>query len=245
MSHTLRTFLVVTVLLCGVSAGTAQAGVMMHPVGPGQSYRLAFITAGETVGTSTDINVYDAFVQAQADLTGSITASYGLKWQVIASTPSVHAIDHIGVFSEPIYLVDKLTKVADNSADLWDGGIDAPINLTQFEVLKPNQTVFTGTLFTGLADPNFPLGGMGFLGFVRQGSSLLKNENWIQFLGISSATSARPFYALSEPITVPGPGNGAVPEPASIATWALLGLGAIGFRRRRKLVAEADERASR
>ena len=52
---------------------------------PGDTYQLVFVTAGGHNAYSTpDIGVYNAFVQAQAELFGSITENYGIHWHAIA-----------------------------------------------------------------------------------------------------------------------------------------------------------------
>jgi hypothetical protein len=121
--------LVITVWLAAVhimvlfgSATPARADSFTIPsdLAPGSTYYLAFVTAGTTTTASSNIDDYDAFVAAQANLNPAL-AALGTTWKVIGSTPRVDAAAHIGV-TGPVYLLSGV-RIATDSADLFDGTI--------------------------------------------------------------------------------------------------------------------------
>lgn len=221
---------------------------------PGDTYRLTFVTSTTTNATSTDINTYNAFVQgvaAGAGL-GSVT------WTAIGSTASVDAIDNTGMNpalngpGEPILLMNGLTVIADNYADMWDGinvtllgsgsdpandhgrGIYFDENGNDFSPPgNADDRIFTGTNGDGTASGQ-PL---GFAGNVSTGST---GSNFpAQFWGYNSGESTRwtqdfsfdgtqqqEMYGISETLTV-------VPEPGSTALALLGGLALLRRRRNR------------
>ena len=111
---------------------TADAAPITLPIGlnPGDEYRLAFVTSTTRDATSTDIAVYNAFVTAAANTQAELLA-LGTTWTAIASTFTVDARDNTATnpiedgAGVPIYLLDGLTKIADNYSDLWDSSLDA------------------------------------------------------------------------------------------------------------------------
>ena len=220
--------------LVAFSVNSVNAGVLMTPpgLGVGDTFHLAFVTDEFLMPSSTDITTYDAFVQASANA-GSLTSMLGLNWKVIGSTSTVDAINHVPV-SGPIYLLDFTTKVADDQADLWDGTIDAPINLT-----ANNNTIngglgsqpWTGTTQFGAGFPFAELGKPA-TNVVAYGSTTQTNSAWVA-VGQLTGGNSRPLYALSDAITVDG--GGEVPEPASLAVWiCVAGIGVVGAQRRRR-----------
>jgi hypothetical protein len=70
---------------------TVHAAVVINPLSwglnPGDTFRLAVVTAGGTTGSSTSTNDYDAFVNSQG-LSGITYGGASLTWQAIAGTPS-------------------------------------------------------------------------------------------------------------------------------------------------------------
>ena len=200
---------------------------------PTEPYRLAFITLPVYQAFETDIAVYNAWMQGEADAAG-VGMGSGLgdgdtSWYVIGSTAAVAArdntstnpfVDGAGV---PIYLTDG-TKIADDNWDLWDGNIDNIINTLADGTVTPGHLwVYTGTNSDGT-----PAGGImpgpGPLGSpdVQQGFGGSLNE-WIYTLSGGGEPSPFPLglYAMSE--VIPGP-----------ATMCLLGLGGLLLGRRKK-----------
>ena len=183
---------------------------------PGAEYHFAFVSSTLGLGSSTNIADYDAFVQAAADAAG-IGGLLGLDWRAIASTASVDAITHIGV-QGPVFLVNG-TKIADNASDLWDGTLDAALNINELG-LTENSLIYTGTKANGLRD----IGPLGRPDLNMLGNSASASSAWIA-LGYPGHANNLPLYAISEPI----------PEPSSfalVAASALFGVGWRGFGRR-------------
>lgn len=217
--------ILLSVVVSGV-ASKAEAGIIV-PAGlkAGDTYHLAFVTDGARDAVSTDIAVYNAFVQAEAELSEAVTAGYGIKWFAVGSTPTVDARDNAFV-SAPVYRLDGY-RIADGYADMWDGNLDAPISRDQF-LSSPSQSyAWTGSWPTGNRDQNHNALG-GTTPWI--GRYTATDGRWTID---SSAASGALFsmYAVSEELTVPQ----AVPEPSS---WALLalglaGIGAARFRRGR------------
>lgn len=206
-------------------ASSVHAAPITVPVGlnPGDTYRLAFRTSNITPAISTDINFYNNFVN------GLGVAATGISgWKAIASTASVDAIDNTntsGAGGAPIYLLDGTTKIADNNADLWDGMINARINIDEFGNFE-NLLVWTGTGTDGLATAT-PLGSDGPATF---GDYLLFSlgGGWINDTSVMfKSTFSFNLYAISETLTVQAS------EPGAFALFAL-GLAGLGFARRKR-----------
>ena len=139
-----------------MSAANVFADIVTVPtsLNLGDSYRLAFLTSGTRDATSSDIGVYNSFVQSAADAVPAL-ASLGATWKAIGSTASVDARDNTGTnpatTGVPIFLLNN-TKLADDNADLWDGSIDVLFDLTE---LGPAVIfrVYTGTTSSGVILP--------------------------------------------------------------------------------------------
>jgi hypothetical protein len=175
-----------------VFAGSAQAGL----------YRLVFITSANHDALSTDITVYNAWVQSLATAAGLP----GNDWRVIGSTDDVDARDNTGTNPNvetgvPIYLVDGITKVADDNADLWDGSIQHIIDQDENGVTKVGWP-FTGTILDGTQAPgDFGPLGRNVNGNVTQGNSSVTTEwVWRTWTGKPANTTNLPMYAMSEPL---------------------------------------------
>jgi hypothetical protein len=211
-------------LLCLLLAGTVSAAIVIPPpdLNPGDQYRLAFITSGTRDATSTDIADYNSFVNAQAALV-SATGFPTSGWAAIASTESVDARDNTGTNPSagagvPIYRVDGV-RIADDYADLWDGGrLAANLSVTQQGDPYPNTVppcasfpyclAWTGTSSLGTAAS--PLGGpnaSSAAGDIFQ-EDTVNVSSWI--LGYFDTRSRLyPLYAMSAVLTVPsGPPPG-------------------------------------
>lgn len=221
------------IILCAVAISPFASADVVIPTGlnPGDKYYLAFVTQGTRNATSTAISDYNNFVTSEAARAGSITEFYGLRWFAIASTAIVdarnNAIIDAGV---PIYLLNGTTKVADGFADLWDGTLDAPLNLDQFGAFGPTRA-WAGTGQDGLRIAGLELGQSS----ARVGVVGESDGNWITGAGTTVTTTTYSFYAVSEQLVV------AVPEPCSCA---LLTAGAAVLAVRRKGTRSRQRRSS-
>ena len=208
--------LMLVIVALAVFAGSAQATITVSP------YRLVFTTSEMHNAVSTDIEVYNTWVTGLANAAG-----LSGDWKVIGSTDDVDARDNTGTNPNvatgvPIYLVDGITKVADDNADLWDGDVDHILDQTETGGAPAHLWVFTGTILDGTQAPgDFGPLGRDVNGKVTQAAGG-NVDQWIWRTWTGQPTTAElPFYAMG-PI---------IPEPATMSLLALGGLGL--FRRRR------------
>ena len=240
----------VALVVAGLTPLAASAGAIRVPtdLNPGDQYRLAYVSAGSVWATSSNISTYDAQLQLIAN---SYAALAGLTWQVIGSTTAVSARDHTGTapangLGVPIYLLND-TRLADNYADLWDGSIQRPLNVTEngtMVSLADGYEVWTGTAADGSQRTGYELGNTNKHGSPTAGSGIGYSQN-SNYTWISGSTDSHTIgsctpiclrdhyiYALSSVLSVPGT---PVPEPS---THALLTLGLVALlvaRRHRSL----------
>lgn len=197
------------------------AQVLIPPdLSTGESYRLVYVTSDTRNALSTDIADYDAFVQATSDA-GDIGVGSpigDISWEAIGSTAFVDAIDHVAG-AGPIYRLDGV-RVSDSAADLWDGGIDVPINVTE-ELMVFDVAVYTGTDVDGF-------GAFAGITPVRLGDSSARlgdsgetDMDWVETGFFSSSAIGRAFYGISETLTVPPP---TVPAAPIFGAWFLFGV---------------------
>jgi hypothetical protein len=198
---------------------------------PGDSYHLAFLTAGVHDAISADIAVYNAFVQKQAELNPAATGTdVGVKWYAIASTEAVDARDN-ALVSAPVYLFNAFNqlKVADGYADMWDGDLQLAIARDQYGIDKPPtgdpDLVWTGSIPDGTAY-SYPLGsgGLGMGGGIGVGE-VTRTDRWMHCCA-GVETTLHELYALSEKLVVP------IPEPSSGTMCLLFALAAAAMTKR-------------
>ena len=112
-------------------ASTLQAEVAidwsLKPAGlqAGDRFRLIFLSSAQRDATSTDIGVYNSFVQSLATAGHSAIQAYASQFRAVACTGAVDAVDNTmtqgtGV---PIYWLGG-AKAADDYADFYDGDWD-------------------------------------------------------------------------------------------------------------------------
>ena len=236
MNRYIASMIIAFSVLLGASRSAMAVLITLVPtdLNPGDAYHLVFVTSTTRDATSADITVYDAFVQAAADAAGG--GLQDITWLAIGSTPpgGVDAINHINVLG-PVYRLDD-TRVADNSADLWDGSLLAGISITEFGDSLLSD-VWTGTNAAGIGENArscFPGCTSHELGTTDKpqaafGQSGLTDTRWI-FQGRRGAQdrdNSLSFYGISAALTVP------VPEPSTLALF-VTGLAGLGFMMRRR-----------
>jgi len=182
------------------------------PWAPGDQYRFAFFTSGTTTAQSADIDTYNEWVQGLANATTvyDIGADEGVTWKVIGSTNTIDARDNTSTnphiqTGHAIFLLDGSTVVANNYADLWDGGIQSIIDLTEQGTLDTGWP-WTGTYLDGTlsSDHGASYSGLGGGGQVGQGRSDITTEwIWRTWTGDPPDRQLN-MYALSDPLTIAG-----------------------------------------
>jgi hypothetical protein len=228
-----------TTLLCigFVAGGRAEAGgiIINTPAGlsPGDTFRIVFVTDGGTLGTSTNISVYNTLVNSDATTQagGGLVTYNGvtLTFSAIVSTPSIDAITNVGVTGAPIYEANG-TPIASTdgtgSGGLWSGSLINAINrdLTRTVVADP----WTGTTVSGVGDPGLQLGDAS----AEIGSTTFANSNWVSVESFPTGIFPGALYGISQVLTV----QSSVPEPSTLlmAGTAISAGCAFGWARRRR-----------
>jgi hypothetical protein len=212
--------------------GRAEAGgiALSTPAGltPGETFRFAFVTEGTTAATSTDINYYNSFVNAQAE--GATYDGKVVSWVAIASTPTVNAIDNVGQTLTPVYLAANgvLVTTSTTASGLWSGSLLNPISDPFTSPFPGTFDVWTGTLNTGVPFPGAWLGSQ--LPII--GESFVNDINWVYLETGPANTTQFSMYGISQVLVVAG----AVPEPSTrlMAGIAIFAGSAFGWSRRRR-----------
>ena len=229
-------------LLAPVAAMAAPPSFTSNlPIGlaPGAPYILAFVTNGRIDATSSDINTYNNFVQAEAARNPSLPAT---TWAAGISTLDVSLISNFALncggfdctYDVPIFLVTG-EKVIGGFGAFFGGLGQFPVlhalNVDQFGK-DPGQPapVWTGSSIPGLGYAGSLTGGVGYGVYFSTDFSRF-------FGGYDLPDKRRRLYAFS------GVLGASVPEPA---TWGMmvLGFGAVGatLRRRSKRALPSDGR---
>ena len=131
----------------------------------GDEFRLIFMGKNSRAADSTDIAVYDAYVQGRIAAIGHAEIkAHSSHFKVLGSTAAVNARSHTGTTGSggvPIYWLNG-AKVADNYADFYDGSWTNKLSarLEDGTVISQNrrdQPICTGTNDDGTTANN-PLG---------------------------------------------------------------------------------------
>ncbi|HYV36613.1 MAG TPA: PEP-CTERM sorting domain-containing protein [Gemmataceae bacterium] len=227
-------------------APTAQAGIIVpSDLKPGDKYQLIFVTSFLSGVSSANavpppdypdfggLAAADWVVTSAASDAGLIDNWDGetLLWKALLSIAGQNAVDRIPI-TGPVYNLAG-QRLANNSADLWDGSLAAPVRYTEYGIaISGNTHVWTGTNTAGNAN-GLDLGGWlnpgAPVGLV--GDATFADSRWLGNSNLAGTQTAH-LYAISPEFEVPD----VAPEPASLV---LLGIGVMGMvayhRRGRKL----------
>ena len=178
----------------------------------GNQFRLLFVTSGTRNAASTDIGVYNTFVQnaANADGVDNILKGFSAEFKVVGCTDTVNATANTATTGTgvPIYWVDG-AKVADNYADFYDNSWDsnAPRN-EKGELISGDVKVWTGCESDGTrglstaTPPNSRALGGTHAGTISVRSAHPKN-NARTISGLDAIrTQSNRLYALSPVLTL-------------------------------------------
>ena len=233
MIRFLKSVVLATVTILPVSFASAAPITTPGGLVNGDQYRLVFVTSQSRNAFSNSIANYNSWVSGIANGVTEL-AALGTTWMAIGSTAAVDARDNIGANPNvstgvPIYLLDGSTKVADNNADLWDGTLDAGINVFENgNIAAMGLPVWTGTDDSGVAQN----GGIGALGMVRPrtGAAGFDTFRWTNN-GHADDERIAPLYAISGIITVGGTST-QIPAPGATLLFAMTLVGGLLIRRR-------------
>ena len=179
-------------------------------LGIGAQFRLLFLTSTTRDATTTEIEDYNAFVQAAAAIGRADIREYGTGFFAVASTAAADARDNTATTGTgvPIYWLGG-NKLADNNADFYDGSWDDEANPTD----ESGAATSTSAAWTGS-------GSDGTKGVhTDHGSTVLGggDQTFAAFGQLNSAAAGplsgmagwreitRKFYAVSEVFTVVSP----------------------------------------
>ena len=182
-------------------------------LGVGDSFRLLFLTSSTRDATATDIEVYNAFVQAAAAGGRADIRDYSSGFLAVASTAADDARDNTATTGTgvPIYWLGG-NKVADDYADFYDGTWDDELNPTDesgsaYNTSTLPQSVWTGSSDDGTGNSGQELGTSEFhgLGYIAIPSNIAVGATHPNPIDSNAATDRNPsfpLYALSEVFTV-------------------------------------------
>jgi len=222
------TFLAAFALLCGAACSQATPITLPPGLAPGTEYRILFFTSATQQATSDDISTYNALVTAAANAVPEL-AALGVTWTVLGSTAAVNALDNAAL--DP---ADTTTQFFNTRGERIAVGVTTPQtglfggNFTNHENRILDEFghqriafVFTGTLRSGLADPNSPLGAT----LVSGGFSNTNSLAWTEFDWFPQSLNNTSLYGISAPLSSP------VPEPDTASLFVLAAILLIAARR--------------
>jgi hypothetical protein len=198
-----------SLLLIGVSTARAD---MLVPAGlnPGDQFRLIFVSSETHDALSSDISVYDSFVNGVADAAGLGTyAGQRVFWHDLGSTDTNNAIDGLPDSNIPIF---NMTGKKISDGNFWFGPIQA-FSLSFDEFGQPTSsfawtgTNTGGTGFVGRGDTHETLGSSPAI--VSDPSAGITQLRWETFDDIP--TDMHSLIGYSDVITVAS----TVPEPTT------------------------------
>jgi len=165
-------------------------------------YRYVFVTSGVYSG---GVNGNIAFYDKQCkDLAATNLVLANRTFVAWVSTSMVDARDRIGSSSVPYRLTDGLTKVANNTQDLLDGALAAPIQRDEKNNPVVSSIVWTGTLKDGTVAP---MNCVDWTTVLNQtglvGDATMKNAEWTNSPidpGLMKCSNNRHIYCIEKPM---------------------------------------------
>ena len=183
-------------------------------IGPGERFRLIFLSSTKRNATSNNIETYNTFVQNRAAAGHANIQDHASRFRVVGCTQAVDARDNTGTNTNgpgvPIYWVGG-NKVADDYTDLYDGSWDDEANDRNelgndaHDTSQSNNQPWTGCDHDGT---EYVAGSLSVaLGEnavqTGQPNSSIGTRGPLRGTGSSLSTSTRPLYALSPVFQVP------------------------------------------
>ena len=183
----------------------------------GDKFRLLFATSATRNAASTDIGVYNDWVQAQAAAGHDDIQAYSAGFTVVASTPDTDARDNTETTytddykGPPIYWLDG-AKIADDYEDFYDGSWDDEANPkdesgTARMIFSGLNRPYTGSNHDGTESifegDSYALGATGAgVAIARPNNSAVAAGPLSSDLDELDPSTAHPFYALSQVFVV-------------------------------------------
>ena len=169
-------------------------------LGPGDQFRLLFVTSGTRNAQSSDIAVYNTFVQnaANGPSVDAVIRGMSGEFRAVVST-SGHARDNTATHPNADILIYWLDgdKVADNYADFYDDSWDSLQGKNEQGQDHRVQEIWTGSQSDGLRKGTRTPGEV----LVGYGSLVLPSPSPLND-GVASRNLQRSLYALSPVLTV-------------------------------------------
>ena len=177
-------------------------------IGPGERFRLIFLSSTKRNAASSDIETYNTFVQNQAAAGHANIQDHASRFRIVGCTEDVDARDNTGTNTNgpgvPIYWVGG-NKVADSDADFYDGSWDDEANDRNelgndaHDTSQISNYTWTGCSHNGTKSTSLALGENA----VRWGKLNASSNGPIEGSGSGVKSDTRPFYALSPVFQVP------------------------------------------
>ena len=183
-------------------------------IGPGERFRLIFLSSTKRNATSNDIETYNTFVQNRAANGHANIQDHASRFRVVGCTQAVDARDNTGTNTNgpgvPIYWVGG-NKVADDYTDLYDGSWDDEANDRNelgndaHDTSQSSNQPWTGCDHDGTEYVAGSLSVALGQNAVQTGqpNSSIGTRGPLRGTGSSLSTSTRPLYALSPVFQVP------------------------------------------
>ena len=181
-------------------------GLKPAGIGPGERFRLIFLSSIKRNAESSDIETYNTFVQNQAAAGHANIQDHASRFRVVGCTQAIDARDNTGTNTNgpgvPIYWVGG-NKVADDYTDLYDGSWDDEANDRNELGNDAHDTSQTANYtWTGCSHDGTKSLALG-KNAVQWGKLNAPSNGPIEGSGSGLKGDARPFYALSPVFQVP------------------------------------------